>query len=213
MVNRSGGAKAGDIAGSRRKDGYIRIGIDGSRYRSHRLAWFMTHGSWPANLLDHINHDPSDNRMANLRDATYSENNRNARSSNPLGKGVARNGRRFKAGIQSDGKKHYLGTFDTPDEAAAAYAAAASIRHAEFACTDQAEATFLENIRNSRSANPLGKGVYKNGRGFQAQIRHNGKKYYLGTFRTPEEAAAAYKAAADLYYGKFACTEQAEAGA
>ena len=97
-------------------------------------------GAWPANHIDHINHETTDNRMANLRDATRSENNRNARSRNPLGKGVQKHGRGFESQIRHGGKVHCLGTFRTPEDAAAAYAAAADLYHAEFACTEQAEA-------------------------------------------------------------------------
>jgi hypothetical protein len=45
-------AKAGDIAGGfQDKSGYLRIKINGKKYRSHRLAWLHAHGSWPANEI------------------------------------------------------------------------------------------------------------------------------------------------------------------
>ena len=130
----------GAIHGSTGKHGYIRFGLEGESYLAHRLAWLLHYKAWPQNQIDHINHDTSDNRMTNLREATHSENNRNRKSANPLGKGVYKRGRAFECQIRHGGKNHYLGTFDTPEEAAAAYKAQAAIHHAEFACTEQAEA-------------------------------------------------------------------------
>lgn len=70
----SGTARAGDIAGCVRPDGYIYISVDGRQYLAHRLAWVYVHGEWPDAHTDHINRDRTDNRIANLRPATCSEN-------------------------------------------------------------------------------------------------------------------------------------------
>jgi hypothetical protein len=64
------GHRAGAVAGCTRRDGYQVISIDGYRYLAHRLAWLYVHGAWPDGDLDHINANPSDNRIANLRAAT-----------------------------------------------------------------------------------------------------------------------------------------------
>jgi len=47
--------------------------------------------------------------------------------------------------------------------------------------------------RNNKSTNTLG--TFKNGSGFAARISHNNAKIYLGTFKTLDEASAAYIAA------------------
>lgn len=73
-VNRSTNIKAGAIAGSTRSDGYVTVAINNVRYLTHRLAWMYTHGSWPEHLIDHVNENPSDNRLCNLRPANKSEN-------------------------------------------------------------------------------------------------------------------------------------------
>lgn len=133
-----GSARAGSAAGTPKGNGYAVIKIYGKNYSAHRLAWLLTHGVWPENQIDHINGRRDDNRLCNLRLATWSENNRNAkrRSDNTSGvKGVsfdkARD--RWLARIKTDGYDRYLGRFDTPEEAHAAYCKAAAELHGEFA--------------------------------------------------------------------------------
>ncbi|AXC41892.1 putative homing endonuclease [Salmonella phage falkor] len=71
-----GRAKAGTIAGSPDKDGYIFIGINRKRYAAHRLAFLYMEGYIP-DLVHHLNNIRKDNRWCNLKDATSQENNRN----------------------------------------------------------------------------------------------------------------------------------------
>lgn len=73
-------------------------------------------------------------------------------------------------------------------------------------------ASLAQNKQNQglTSSNTSGiKGVswYKNA--WVAEISHNGRKTYLGRFKTSEEAAAAYARAAENYHGEFACAEVA----
>jgi hypothetical protein len=58
--------------------GYLRISLDGKLVLAHRLVWLMEHGEWPRDHIDHINRNKMDNRIGNLRDATQSQNMRNA---------------------------------------------------------------------------------------------------------------------------------------
>lgn len=76
-VYRSRFARPGDCAGSPDKNGYVCIGIDGSVYKAHRLAWLYINGSFPSKGLDHINRVKNDNKIDNLREATDSENKQN----------------------------------------------------------------------------------------------------------------------------------------
>jgi hypothetical protein len=86
----------------------------------------MVHGTDP-HEVDHIDGNPHNNRLDNLRDATRVQNMRNTRR--PPGvaglRGVSRRGRRWIAGIFVAGRKIWLGTYDTPDQAHAAYRQAA----------------------------------------------------------------------------------------
>ena len=88
--------------------------------------------------VDHINGDGLDNRRANLRLATRSENMRNSRQSaaNTSGfKGVCWNKRdqNWVAAITVEGRMRYLGAFGTPEAAHEAYLAAATRLFGQFA--------------------------------------------------------------------------------
>ncbi len=121
-----GGLKDGKIGG--RADGgkgYWRISISGKNYAAHRLAWLYVHGRWPSDQIDHINGDKSDNRIANLREASASQNtmNQGLRKDNSTGfKGVYEDKRtgRFRARITVGGKPKNLGFYATVEDAAAA---------------------------------------------------------------------------------------------
>lgn len=75
---------AGKTAGCVNKTtGYRHIRINGRIYQTHRLIWIFHNGPVPEGLvIDHINNDPSDNCISNLRLATNSENLRNQRINN-----------------------------------------------------------------------------------------------------------------------------------
>jgi len=125
--------QAGQIASSTQQDGYARVGIDGKRYLSHRLAWLYVNGCWPAGFIDHINGIRTDNRFENLREVSRSGNSRNMRramagaASNHLG--VSKHKRGWSAKIRYGGKQVHLGTFKTPELAHEAYLQAKRIHH------------------------------------------------------------------------------------
>lgn len=135
-------APAGSIAGTLNKAGYVAVTAMGYRTYAHRIVWAMTHGHWPDGHVDHINHDTTDNRPENLRLASPKQNqhNRVAAKNNRLGvKGVTarylrRSGRyNYVAQLsRGDGRSGYIGTFDSVEEAVAAYEQAAKRMHGEF---------------------------------------------------------------------------------
>ena len=132
---------AGLRAGAKRDLGYIVIRIDYRLYRAHRLAWLYVFGKWPKGEIDHINGDPSDNRIANLRLASSSDQKINSRlrKDNTSGyKGVWFEKRRnhWVAEIMVDGKKRSIGSFPTAEAAKAERDNLARHLHGKFARTD-----------------------------------------------------------------------------
>ena len=136
LISRSGNAKAGMIAGSRFDPGgrpaYFRINIDGTVYLSHRLVWLYLYGRWPHPEIDHIDGDGTNNKLANLREATGAENgqNRGRQSNNKSGYiGVHKSKDGWVAQIGYQGKRHHLGLFKTPTAASEAYNSAKAKLH------------------------------------------------------------------------------------
>jgi hypothetical protein len=130
--------RVGDVAGRTDTWGYRQIGVDGRKHLAHRLAWLYVTGEWPAEQIDHVNGDRSDNRIVNLRLATGSQNQANMRKrgDNTSGyKGVAWNAkcRKWQAYIGVNGRRHHLGLFNDPAEAHAAYISAAQGHFGEYA--------------------------------------------------------------------------------
>ena len=118
--------------------GYIVLGVRYKTIRAHRLVWLLHYGKWPVNFIDHVNGNPSDNRIENLREASYAENNRNRsinRKNTSGFKGVTydKSRRNWTAKITVGNKTSNLGRFPTPEEAHSAYCAAARKLHGEFA--------------------------------------------------------------------------------
>ena len=127
------GARAGYVGA---RHGYLVVDVFGFHFRAHRVAWFLMTGKWPT-FIDHKNRNKTDNRWSNLREATRSQNQHNAKPSrkNKLGlRGVSYqplNGKYF-ASIKINKQYHYLGQFDTAEAAKRAYDAKAIEFYGEF---------------------------------------------------------------------------------
>jgi hypothetical protein len=142
-LDTAGRKKAGRIAGTIDFYGYRVIGIDGYTYGAHRLAVLYVTGKQTAKRVDHINGKPGDDRWENLRECSHAENQKNMRrhrdnSSGFKGVYTSNKGRTWFSQIMSDGKLKYLGSFATKEEAAAAYDAAATDLHGQFARLNEA---------------------------------------------------------------------------
>lgn len=115
----------GDIAGTTNSHGYLRFCVDGVVYLSHRLAWLYVYGEFPEGIMDHINGDRNDNRIANLRIVSLRQNalNRKIQSTNTSGiKGVSwcKEMKKWRAVIMHEGKHIHVGYFVEKTEAAEA---------------------------------------------------------------------------------------------
>lgn len=128
LVNRQGKAKAGDVAGSTRNDGYCTICVARVKLYQHQLAWMFVHGAAPLQTIDHRNGNPSDNRIGNLRDVSSKKNSENRTTAGPrkncgrlLGAHWSKIHKRWKSSIATAGKSKHLGWFDSEKDAHAAY--------------------------------------------------------------------------------------------
>jgi len=131
----TGKALIGDIAGTKAKNNRIYVSVNGKKLLAHRIIWFFHNGECPQ-FLDHIDGNPLNNCIENLRPATKSQNamNRKVRSDNLTGvKGIMKKGKKFGASIYLNDKPVYLGTFETAELAKAAYAQAANTNFKEYA--------------------------------------------------------------------------------
>lgn len=118
--------------------GYCRVMIDGVSYLAHKLAYLMHHG-WMPEVVDHINHDKTDNSAANLRACTKSGNERNTgkRSNNSSGfKGVSlRKGTgKYEVRVMVYGRCQYFGLYSDIELAELVASEARAKYHGDFAC-------------------------------------------------------------------------------
>lgn len=132
-----GSAKAGSSPRPN-GEGYLKVKIDGKHYQCHNLAWLISTGSWPEDLIDHKDCDTTNNRLCNLRPATRKGNADNAskRKDNKSGvKGVSWKATHSKWVAQCShlGRVHYLGLFEKLEDAAKVVAAFRDENHGDFA--------------------------------------------------------------------------------
>lgn len=130
--------RVGDLAGKANKAGYLIITIDQRAYRAHRLAWFYMTGTWPENDVDHKDTVRHHNWWTNLRPATRTQNNANARRTKTnttgfKGASVCGQTKLIRAQIRINKQRVHLGYFRTAEEAHAAYMKKAHEVHGEFA--------------------------------------------------------------------------------
>jgi hypothetical protein len=104
--------KAGRVAGTPLKEGHLLTGICGKRYLVHRVIYYMATGIDPIDMVvDHINGDPADNRISNLRAISAQQNTQsrhNNRSDNASGESNVcwdSHWKRWKVSVGKDGKR------------------------------------------------------------------------------------------------------------
>lgn len=113
---------AGRPAGTpHRTRGYIETKLGGRQWKATHLIWLLVHGYVPQ-FVDHENGRRTDNRLANLRDATKQDNARNQRrpktnTSGCLGVSLDRRGGKWRAYIRDGERNVSLGYY--PDKGAA----------------------------------------------------------------------------------------------
>ena len=123
--------KVGSKAGSKYTKGYLGLGFKGRKYLLHRVIWFIYYGEQPPLVLDHMDGDRTNNRIANLREASVSDN-----TCNKTCKGYSfnRKASKWEAYVNKDRRRTRLGYFSSEAEASAAYHETAKKLHGEFYC-------------------------------------------------------------------------------
>ena len=113
--------KKGDKVGCPNDQGYLLTNINGRHYRVHRIIFFMFTGRQP-NYIDHIDGDPSNNKIENLQEVTQTENMLKARkqsnnTSGTIGVSFDRHSGKWRPYITIDKKCIRLKRCNTLEEA------------------------------------------------------------------------------------------------
>ncbi len=119
---------AGKEVGAKLSNGYLYVNLKKKVMLVHRIIFAMVHGYWPEQV-DHINHNRVDNRIENLRAATFVSNGQNIslpvdNTSGRIGVYWFRQRGVWYARIKTNGKNHHLGYFAEKSDAIAAREAA-----------------------------------------------------------------------------------------
>jgi hypothetical protein len=117
--------KVGDVAGHLNGMGYKVTSVEGKLYKSHRLIWLWHFGYFPEHGLDHIDRNPSNNRIENLREVSRVCNSRNCKVGKNNKSGITgvcwyRETGKWLVQIKIPNKNIYLGLYETKLEAAKA---------------------------------------------------------------------------------------------
>jgi len=107
------------------ESGHLRGAILGRVAMAHRVAWAIHYGEWPNGVIDHINGNPADNRITNLRVGTQHQNAMNRRkkigkTSRYHGVSYCKRDKKYYAYVKHKYKTHYLGCFSDEVDAALA---------------------------------------------------------------------------------------------
>lgn len=137
-VSPSNNVPKGAAAGFKGRDNYCRIKIGNRHYMAHRLAWLYVYGKYPKEQIDHKNRIRDDNRINNLRQATYFDNNRNRpifknNTSGYTGVSWRPDMGMWIAYIRINGRRKHLGYFSSIKNAVKAYKENATKFYGEFA--------------------------------------------------------------------------------
>lgn len=165
---------------------YYRITCTGRhRILSHRAAWFLTYGFLPEQAIDHIDGNPANNAITNLRLATPQMNSQNRYTSSGVSGllGVTerqnKHNTKYRASIRVDGKLKQLGTYASAKEAHEIYLSAKKHFHqqgGEIARNSEDKAI------QTRISSTKQKNIYVNKKGFQVKFRVNKTNVCLGTY-------------------------------
>ncbi len=127
----------GNRAGYVDKNGYRKMSIKNKRYQEHRIIFLMHHGYLP-DTIDHIDGNPANNRIENLREATQQQNcyNSSTHGRNTSGhRGVSWSKvlGKWQTYVNANKKRKFLGYFEDLELAALVASEARTLYHGNFA--------------------------------------------------------------------------------
>jgi hypothetical protein len=120
--------KKWSVVKGKNNNGYLQMKIEKNMYLMHRIVAHI-YGILDLHselMIDHIDHNRSNNCISNLRPATSQQNSFNK---NAKGYSWKKNKKKWEASIKLDGKSIYLGCFDKEEDARIAYLEAKKIYH------------------------------------------------------------------------------------
>lgn len=122
LVSNNSRFKIGQVVGTKHHKGYLHTKINNENYSMHRLAWLYVYGKYPINNIDHIDGNPSNNRITNLRDVLQKDNAKNNKLSKNNKSGYNgvhyhKTNKKWIAYIASDSKFYNIGSYDSKYEA------------------------------------------------------------------------------------------------
>jgi len=101
--------------GSDNGRGYRHVSVKNKNFYVHRVIFFLCHGRWPKDQVDHINRDNNDNRIENLRECTRAENHRNRADTKgrslPRNVSIDKSTGRYKVQLTKNYKKMLFGCY------------------------------------------------------------------------------------------------------
>jgi hypothetical protein len=120
------GKNVGEEAGTQRTDAdgmtYRSVSIKYKIFMSHRVAWLLHYGRWPAMQIDHKDGDGLNNRIGNLSEVTNKQNAMNQKLNAKNSSGVTgvrwhKLAKKWTARIVQDQREIYLGLFESFEDA------------------------------------------------------------------------------------------------
>ena len=125
LIRKSTGNAVGTVCLKRSGHKQLRVWFNGKYHLAHRLIWAIVHGSPPKDGVDHIDGDPLNNKISNLRLASQAVNNKNKRAyvnskSGISGVSYRKRDNVWIARVQHNNKLMHIGSFNNLFDAAAA---------------------------------------------------------------------------------------------
>jgi len=129
--------KTNKSVGYKDKAGYLSTTLYKKYFLVHRLIFLFHHGYLPR-FLDHIDRNKSNNKIENLRECTYQQNNFNRLPSKKTTSGfrnVTKNGNnKWQVGLTISGIYNYFGSFEDVELADLVAQEARDKYHKQFKC-------------------------------------------------------------------------------